>query len=529
MCARGVAAAVALCLVAALPAAADEDPSPSAATQASASPAPSSTTPTDGGVERGEVTRPNPHAPGTQRTRVLVMGDSISAGIRYSAHSGDPERPRAWWAYVAEAASLPPSEVMRSAESGSGVLMRGSARNGITCSGSTFGERLGDIETTRPDIVLVEVGRNDVRACDGPRPRPATQDERRATAIRFFDDLARAVDRQGVDRANVYVLTPWGSVQSPAQVAVTTLYEALARARGFAWVPVPALAASHTTDGTHPNAAGSRAIAVSVMRASDVVTAIASRGRLHVPTASRTSVVCTGIRSCRATGVRVATPLPRRVWGAAPRTPAHHVAQALTTGRTVAPVLGAATPRGWRVAAWTERAAKAVAHARPGDVAWWRDAPASVGRQSGHVAVVRRVAADNSWVQVTETTARGTVRAVRYSGVDLPRAYLRFTRTDGSPRGLVSSVRGRPGAVTVSGRAVDTDAPRRGVRLRVKVTQGTRTWTRTTPRAVRTRFSQRFVTPGLRAGRATVRVVALDAPRTRGTNRTLATQRLTVR
>jgi len=533
VCAWAAASAAVLSMWAAVPATADEaSPSPAVPETEQTPDAPESTPstpPEDGGIEQGEVTRPNPEAPSPRNARVLVFGDSISASHRYTPY-GTAKRPQAWWAHVAQAASVPPREVMLSAESGSGLLMRGMSKGGGTiCTGTTFRERLGDIATTRPDVIMVEVGRNDVRACQGGRPRRATAAERRAAAVRFFDALAAAADRQGVRRSNVYVLTAWGSAQSNFQVDVTTLYEAQVRARGFSWVPVPALVKSQTVDGTHPTAAGAKVLGTSVAHGSDVVTAIRSGGTRHAAPAARTSVLCTGVKTCRATGLKISTPSSRRIWGLAPRTPAHHVAQTLTAKRKVAPVLGANTPREWRIAARTEKAATAVAHARVGDVAWWRTAPASVGRSTGHVAVVQRVAANNSWVVVTEMTARGTYRSVRYAGADLPRAYLRFSTAKGNVRGLVSRVTARRGSVVVTGRAVDTDALQRGVRLRVTVTQHGRTWTRTTPRAVGTRFTQRFATSGLRAGRATVRVVALNVPGTRGGNRTLATRRVTVR
>ena len=85
-----------------------------------------------------------------------------------------------------------------------------------------------------------------------------------------------------------------------------------------------------------------------------------------------------------------------------------------------------------------ERAASQVAQPQRGDIAWWLSAPAGVGATSrGHLAVVESVAHNNSWVVVTELTSRGTFRSVRYAGTSYPRAFLRFKRTDGGPRGLV--------------------------------------------------------------------------------------------
>jgi len=516
LCAWAAACVVVLSLAA--PAAAE----PSSPTGTAGDPTAEPATP-DGAAE---VTRPDPGAPSLRSPRVLVFGDSISATVRYSAQ-GSVQRPRAWWAHVAEAAGMPASEVMLSAEGGSGLLARGFGADGRLCSGTTFGDRLGDLVVARPDVVFVEVGRNDIRACDGPVRRVSSAAERRATASRYFSALAQVADRLGLDRASVYVLTPWGSAFSSGQVATATLYEAEATRRGFSWVAVPALVRAQTTDATHPNAAGAKAIATAVLRGSDAVAAIASRGTVHVRVPARATVVCAGPAQCRAQGIRSARAARHRIWGLAAGTAGHAVAQRLTARRPVAPVLTASTPRAWREAARTEGAAELRAHARVGDVAWWHTAPAGGG--TGHVGVVERVAADNSWVVVSERTARGTFRAVRYTGASLPRGYLRFARTDGGPRGLVTGLRARGSAVVVTGRAVDTDAPRRGVRLRVVVRQAGRTFVRTTARPVRTRFTQRFAIPELRRGPARIRVVALDAPRTRGGHRVLLARHVDVR
>lgn len=486
--------------------------------------------PADGGIDAGgEVTLPNPGAPAAHRARVLVFGDSISATFRYSAR-GTAQRPKAWWAYVAEAGGLPADEVMLSAEGGSGLLMRGKGRSGRFCSGTTFGDRLGDVARTRPDVVLVEVGRNDIKSCSGTTRTVASVAERRAAAVAYFNALAKQTDRIGVSRSSVYVMTAWGSSYGSGQVATTTIYEAEATARGFSWIPVPALVRQHTSDTTHPNAQGTRAIASAVMRGSDVTTAIRSHGLRHATVPARASVVCSGVRPCRAKRVSVPlVPSTFRIWGTVPGTPQHHVAETLTRGSRVAPVLGVSTARQWRTAARTQRAATAVAHARVGDVAWWSNAPAGIGSTSGHVAVVQKVAPNNSWVVVSELTARGVFRSVRYSGASLPRAYLRFARTNGSPRGLVASARGTRNALIVRGRAVDTDAVRRGVGIRVTVKQGGRTWTRSAPRAAKPRFAERFSLQGLRRGPATVHVWALDTPGTRGSDRKLLMRRIVVR
>lgn len=529
---------------AASPALAESAPHPTTATAVPSAPVPTptepaptepaatATTPPPGGGAvdgGGEVTLPNPGAPAPHRARVLVFGDSISATFRYSAR-GTAQRPKAWWAHVAEAAGIPAEEVMLSAEGGSGLVMRGKGRSGAFCTGTTFGDRLGDVARTRPDVVVVEVGRNDIKTCAGATRAAAGVAERRTAASAYFSALAQETDRVGVARSSVYVMTAWGSSYGSGQVATTTVYEAEATARGFSWVPVPALVRQHTTDTTHPNAQGTKAIANAVVRGSDITTALRSHGLRHAAAPAGAEVLCVGVRACRARGVRAPGATSSfRTWGTAPRTPQHHVAERLSRRPRVAPVLGAATARQWRTMAHRERAATAVAHARVGDVAWWHHAPAGVGSSTGHVAVVERVAANNSWVTVSEVTSRGVFRSVRYSGSSLPRAYLRFARTDGGPRGLVTGVHATRNALVVRGRAVDTDAVRRAVTIKVTVRQGRRTWTRTVPRAARPGFAQRLVLPGLRRGPITLYVRAVDSPGTRGSDRRLDARRLVVR
>lgn len=526
-------AAVLLSLFAAPAAIADDaasDPDPTA------TPSPPTSTPpaaADGGAvdEGGDVTLPNPDAPSTRSPRVLVFGDSMSATRRYSV-AGTSRRPKAWWAYVAEGAGVPASHVMVSAEGGSGLLVRGNGEKVKACSGTTFGDRLSDVAATDPDVIIVEVGRNDVRICRGGKRVNSTGAERRAAATKYFNALARAADRQGIPRSFVYVMTPWGSSGGAGKVATATLYETFAKSHGFTWVTLPSLVRAQTTDAIHPTATGSKSLATWAMRSSDVTTAIRTRAARHAAVPSRAKVLCSGTGACRRSGVSAHqySKATSRIWGTKPGSPAHYAAHRLTAGnRRTAPVLTASTPRAWRTSVTATGSAKQVAEARRGDVAWWPTAPAGVGASKrGHVAVVESVARNNSYVVVTELTSTGTFRSVRYAGTSYPRAFLRFATTDGSPRGVVTGAGAKAGVLVVRGRAVDTDAPQAGVRIRVTVTQGKRTWTRTATRTKFT-FEHRFSVSGLRTGPASVKVKALNAPKTRGTTRTLATRRVVVR
>lgn len=520
-----VAAVAAVALLMATPANADEpasDPTPAITT----------TPPSSGSIdEGGEVTVPNPSAVPARSPRVLVFGDSISATRRYSMTGA--KRPKVWWSFLAEHIGIPARQIMVSADGGSGLLARGTGVQRLACSGSTFGERVNQIAATNPDVVIVAAGRNDVNTCrNGYRVRSTAAERRQATRS-YFASLASAVDRQGLRRSNVYVATPWGSFQSTSNISVTTLLEREATARGFTWVPTPALVRQETLDGTHPNTRGSQLFAASVVRGSDIIGTIRSRGVQHHTPPVRQRVLCTTVNRCRAQGIhdyRYATST-QRLWGLRARTDGHYVAHRLTRGKArTAPLLTARTARAWRTAATREAAARQMAHAKVGDVAWWGSAPAGSARASqGHVAVVERVAKDNSWVIVSEVTSRGTFRAVRHSGRSLPRAYLRFKRTGGGPRGSVTAVNAKRGVFTVRGVAIDTDRPHRGVRIRLKVTQKGRTWTRTTSQAGPIRFTHDVRVPGLRAGKAAVRITALNTPGSRGKSRTLGVHRVIVR
>ncbi|MCL3838454.1 GDSL-type esterase/lipase family protein [Aeromicrobium duanguangcaii] len=493
--------------------------------------APTVPTPVDGGTGGGggDVVVPDPNAPGPSDPRVLVFGDSISAPGRYRA-AATTNRVKAWWAWVADGAGLDPRDVMVSAEAGSGIVARGGGGHGRVCSGSTFGDRLGKVALTRPDVIVVEVGRNDIWDCVGTRRVAVDPKKRQRLATSYFARLAQEADRHGVPRSKVYVLTAWGSSQSNQHVAVTALYEGLVRSQGFSWVPLAALPKNQTSDGVHPNARGARSLGTGALKASDLAVAIASRGKRSGSVATQGRVRCQSLKACKAAGVRTFTyaKAPKRVWGVAGPSPRHFVAHALTSSGRTAPVLNAATAKAWRSDAVQSRSAVQTAHPKAGDIAWWPTAPAGVAPSAqGHVGLVQRVSADNTVVDVSEVTSTGRFRSVRYSGASRPRGFLRFKHTDGSPRGVVGSVTANRRAVVVSGRAVDTDAERRGTRIRVTVTQSGRTWTRTA-KATRFAFSHRIALPGLRRGPATVKVKALNAPNSRGKNVALATRRVAI-
>lgn len=489
---------------------------PSTPTATATTPAATATTPAP------PTTRPS-----SQRPRVLVFGDSISSRGMYSAVAGGP-KPRAWWSWVAQSAGIDPRTFVISAESGSGIVRTGRRANtGRQCSGTTFGQRLGMVAQTRPDVIVVEVGRNDTLTCRKGRAVRASVGLRMRTARTYFDNLARAADSHGIARSKVYVLTPWGSKDPEGHGAVASLYEAQVTARGFTWITLPSLIARRTLDGTHPSAAGSRQLASWVASASDLVAAVAGRSASTPPGAN---VLCTGYRTSCSKAFRSYRNVRGSIWGSPAETTQHYVAYRLSRAhRRSSPVLGTRTPRDWLDVAQRLPRTTVTGLPRKGAVAWWRFAPAGTGNATGHIAVVEAVAKDHSWIKVSEVTANGSFRVVRYRGASLPTAYLNFRRTNGSPRGTVTSVVARRTQVTVTGRAADADAVERGVRIKVIVSQGGRSWAMTLPAATRYRFAETVAVGPLHRGRVTVRVVALNAPRSRGTDTVLATRHLRVR
>lgn len=477
-----------------------------------------------------EPTDPTPEPTRGPQTPLLVIGDSISGSARYSLTGGGGKH-KVWWAWVAQAAGVEPIDVARSTESGSGLLARG-VGGGFLCYGTTFGERLADVEQSNPQVIIVAGGRNDLRYCRGSRLLPTTEAQRRAAAVSYFGRLAESADRLDLPRSRVYVMTPWGARDETGHSAITLLFESLAHEYGFTWVSLPALQRADTMDGVHPNARGSQLIASWVLAASDIASTIRHAGTTPGTVPSGASIRCSGAAACRTAGFAAArySSATRSIWSARAKTDRHYVAWRLTSRSAPAvPLLKATTAASWYDVALRSRAATAHALPRVGDVAWWPTAPASTGLESsaGHVGIVAKVARNNGWVVVTEVDGAGRYRATRYSGASLPRAYLRFGRTSGTPRGWVRTVTAAPRSVTVSGRVSDPDAPRARVRVRITVTQAGRVRSDTVAR-VPFDFTRSVRVRALRTGRATVTVRALNSPGSRGGSPVIARRVITV-
>lgn len=183
---------------------------------------------------------------------IVVVGDSITA--RYNDSPGHDEQ--GWWSVVGQHYG---ADVRVYAQSGSGYL-----RPGRSCTGDRFGDRLWAFTGTPPSIFLIEGGRNDWATCVDGRFVPAT-DEQISTAVAQYMDMVEAAMPV---QTRVLVLAPWGPKQAAESVRVTAIIRAAAIERGFEFIETAGtLGPDAVTDGTHPNRAGSLAIADRVIAA----------------------------------------------------------------------------------------------------------------------------------------------------------------------------------------------------------------------------------------------------------------------
>lgn len=196
--------------------------------------------------------------PSTDRARagdqqsMLVVGDSISAS--YDDEPGSPLQ--AWWSIVARELGSTPTVL---AEAGSGYQ-----RAGAGCAGTAFGDRPGVFDQPSPDLVVVEGGRNDWARCDGTDLVEVDPDVVLAAAEEFLGRLTQAYP----DARIVVLAPPWGPLHQQYADGVTDAIETAADRQGCEFVRLDGvLPAARTTDGAHPNLAGSTAIADTVLRA----------------------------------------------------------------------------------------------------------------------------------------------------------------------------------------------------------------------------------------------------------------------
>lgn len=204
------------------------------------------------------------------RPHIMVIGDSYSA--RYTDETGSTAR--AWWSYLREDLD---AQLTVAAESGAGILMRGSG-----CKGKRLGDysTLERLKAASPDILIVEGGANDWGHCvNGLR----TSHMKTPTLIkgwvdRYFKQLAKDTKSAGIAKKNVYVSSFWATQNGEkTRTTIVNYYRAAAKANGFTWVEMPRLEQRHTLDAelgngdrTHPNISGSRELFYRFMSTSDL-------------------------------------------------------------------------------------------------------------------------------------------------------------------------------------------------------------------------------------------------------------------
>ncbi len=197
-------------------------------------------------------------APEHRNDTMLVIGDS------YSSYYGDRStRYPGWWAVLAADLGLDP---VLHAEPGTGFL----ARNSL-CTGTRYADRLATVRRHDPRLLFIEGGRNDWRRCtpDG-RVVESTRTEIVAALEDYFSRLGRTWDRLGRDRADVYVLSPWGRSRGDKARVIRPLIRRTALEHGFSWVPTRRLTWELAPDGIHPQNDGSRFLRDEVLRNSDL-------------------------------------------------------------------------------------------------------------------------------------------------------------------------------------------------------------------------------------------------------------------
>ncbi|MCW2746879.1 MAG: hypothetical protein JWP10_21 [Nocardioidaceae bacterium] len=184
---------------------------------------------------------------------ITVVGDSITAS--YNNRVGDARQ--GWWSMVGRHYG---ADVTTYAEPGSGYLRRGD-----DCRGTRFYERPLALLTRSPDVMIIEGGRNDWLDCRrGNYVISSTRAVRRAVN-RYLDDVRMVVKPS----TRIIVLGPvWGPRDAGHEARIRAIVERAAVAHEMEFVDTSnVLNRARVLDGTHPNRAGSKALARRVMAA----------------------------------------------------------------------------------------------------------------------------------------------------------------------------------------------------------------------------------------------------------------------
>ncbi|GAA3528564.1 hypothetical protein AFL01nite_02190 [Aeromicrobium flavum] len=196
--------------------------------------------------------------PSAEPGTMLVVGDSYSSyyGNRHSRYPG-------WWALLGAELGLEPR---LEAAAGTGFLARADS-----CASTRFRARLDTVRATDPEILMIEGGRNDWRRCtaDG-RVVESTRTEIEQATDAFFAELAGLWDELNRPRADVYVLSPWGTTKARKGRIIRPIVREAAQRHGFSWVETRPLSLEQAPDGIHPNNEGSRFLHEQVLQNSDL-------------------------------------------------------------------------------------------------------------------------------------------------------------------------------------------------------------------------------------------------------------------
>lgn len=191
------------------------------------------------------------------RPRILIIGDSITA--RYNDVPGSPRR--GWWSYVG---AVLDSDVITSAQSGTGFLSRGGAKEcALTSKNSltTFATRVKrEVTKVKPDTLIIAGGANDWRRCSNGTVKTTSSKVVRKQIHSFMKVLERQRAAAGIPRSRVLITDPRGSSRLAARSMVERILAKETKQHGFVYVRLTPLPDRQTRDRTHPNAAGSRAL-----------------------------------------------------------------------------------------------------------------------------------------------------------------------------------------------------------------------------------------------------------------------------
>ncbi len=184
---------------------------------------------------------------------ITVVGDSITA-----LYNDEPGHPRqGWWSFVGRHFT---ADVDTYAQSGSGYQRPGNA-----CTGDRFMDRDAAFADP-PSLFIVEGGRNDWALCrEGVLVE--TSDAIVAAAVnRYFTRLREELPAS----TRIVVLSPpWGPIAPWEQRRITSIVHAAAVRHGLEYVDTRGTldVEGRTTDGVHPNRAGSKALGERVIGA----------------------------------------------------------------------------------------------------------------------------------------------------------------------------------------------------------------------------------------------------------------------